>query len=967
MKNIVLILILTLSPILVKGENKTILYEKKEKSIIKEILFNPLALKNNDRLSSPEEVLKSFLKTKTQSIEFKNLTCNQELKNKNITTLRYTQKHQGLPVFNSELMAVIFKGNVLKLVNNTYRNFHPPIFMPEKIAKKMLLHEKQDIFKIVKTEKGYFETKPCYRFTAILKGDRRHIYVDATTGKILKEKSLLIHFDSQGKVFYPNPVATLKDTTLTDREDADYPELSGAYKIVTLTDIDPSGVLKNSYVDLTGKGLLPARQFGSVPVAEYTPGIATQTNGGYFYTRDNFAFEEVNVYYWITEARKYMESLGFNIPPEPIPVNVHFMVDDNSFYFEGDKGLHFGDGWVDDAEDSEIVLHEFMHAVTHYIVPGIGANWEASALDEAFSDYFAATFSKDQNFRDYIGEWDATAYNSDNPPNLRPIKTDRHYPEDMKEPYYLTGSADYHWDGVIFSSTLWQIRKAVGREFDRDFFDFIYQLSTSTGFQSAAMSLYSADIINGGNFKEAIGYFFFKRGILPENYLTLPSEQSGEKLYFPYAIEKEGFNSYIGLINTSNKQENITLQYIAKEGALVLKEKTITIEPYQKYYEKVNSDEIDTDFWIMATSNNKFEGFLYIISTDKNESAMVKGLHNLKDKIFVPHIAPETDYWDSYSAIVNCENQQVNLSVETHEGQTITLSTPDKPFTMNYLEWYRDFYNQSGITPQKNWLTINSDYPSLSAYQFFKRKDIKQLSGLTLDFEPSSTLYFPHIHVEGNYWWTGIVFVNTSDNETEATVFGYDKDGNLLDSFSITLEPYKKTVCLAQDLWQNNGRQFPQNTAWIKIQSSNTALIGYQLFGTLPDEGARLLSGINSITTPSNTILFPHIQSGEDFWTGIALINSGQTGGTITLTAYDINGNQLQTVDLNINQREKKLFLVKDIFSNEIHGDISYIIANSSLPLCGFELTGNLKAEENGEIIMRQDYISGLAGISLDY
>ncbi len=961
-----MLFVFLLFPLFIFG-NGRILYRKVYNGELKEVIFNPSRLSGKNKKNSAENVLRDFLSKNKLRIKMKDLQKKQEISNSHTKTLRYIQVHSGYPVFNSELMAVIYKGNVLKFVNNTYRNFRPPVFMPEEIAKKKLIKSNQFIQKIVRIDRGYFKTVPCYCFTVIMKNDRKLIYMDSRNGKILKEKSLIINFDAQGKVFYPNPVATSMNINLTDKDDTNYPVLNNCYKIVTLTDIDPSGILKNRFVDLTGSGLLSATQFGTYPVAEYTPGSAMETNGHYFYTRDDFAFEEVNVYYWITEARKYIESLGFNILPNPVPVNVHFMVDDNSFYSETDHGLHFGDGGVDDAEDAEIVLHEFMHAVTHYIIPGMGDSWEASSLDEGLSDYFAATFSKDENFRDYIGEWDATTYNPGNPPNLRPIKTNRHYPEDMREPYYLTGQPNIHWDGVIFSSTLWQVRKAVGREFDRDFIEFLYHLSTSTSYQSAAMSLYSADVLNGGDFKEAIGYFFYKRGILPESYLTLPSEQSGEKLYFPYSIEKEGFNSYIGLINTSNEEETITLQYIAKEGALVLKEKTITLEPYQRHYQKVNNDEIDTDFWIMAISNNHFEGFLYIISTDKSESAMVKGLHNLKDKIFVPHIAPETNYWESYSAIANCKNQQVNVTVDTHEGQILPLSSPDKPFTMNHFEWYRDFYNQNNIIPQHNWVTVNSDQSTLSAYQFFKRKDVKQFSGLTLDFEPSDTLFFPHIHVKGNYWWTGIVFVNTSDAETEATIYGYDRDGNLLDSFSINLEPYKKTVCLVQNLWEDNGRQFPNDTAWIKIKSNSPSLIGYQLFGTLPEKGARLLSGINSVTNPSNTVLFPHILSGEDFWTGIAIINASQTDGTITLAAYSDDGNPLQSVDLNINHNEKKVFLVKDVFSGDVAEHTAYIIVSSSLPICGFELTGNLKAEENGEIIQRQDYISGLTGISLDY
>ncbi len=965
-KIIVFMLTTTLLSIQLSAQN---IFLKKEKNgQLKEIAFNPLSLKDKGLKKSPEQVLKDFIEQKKLNIDFNNLKLIQKIENQHTVTLRYRQTVNNLPVFNSEVLGVIYKGNVLKMVNNTFSEFYSPEFADITKLEKKVLAENGNFKKILETEKGYFGIKPCYRLRVVANKNLLDIFIDGKTGKILKERSLIINFDSQGKVFYPNPVCYSGDTSLYDNDDENYEELQDNYITVTLTDIDPSGKLKNKYVDLTAQGILPASLLGYRAVSDYTPGSAVEINGGYFYGRDNYAFEEVNAYYWITEARKYIESMGFNILPDPIPVNVHYMlVADNSFYYEGDHGLHFGDGGVDDAEDAEIILHEFMHAVTHYIVPGIGDSWEAGSLDEGLSDYFAATFSSDTRFRDYIGEWDATAYNPGDPAFLRPIKTDRHYPENMREIYYLTLSPNIHWDGVIFSSTLWQIRKAVGRTFDKDVIESLYHLSTSTSFQSAAMSVYTVDLLNGSNFKETIGYFFYKRGILPESYLSEVEEQDGYKIYFPYVEESAENDCYLGLINTSQNQAIIKIDYIASEGYLVLKEKEITLSPGEKYFEKVNPDEVDTKFWLMATSSEPIKGYIYFIDKNKTKSSMLKGIERLLDTVYVPHIAPETDYWESYCAITNCTSNQTIVSIDIHEGEDIQIDSPNKKFSMNYLEWYRDFYNENDIQPEKNWVTVKSNSQNLAAYQFFKRKDVNQVAALGLDIQPSNTLYFPHIHVEGNYWWTGIVFENTSDSNQEITIYSYDTEGNLLDSFTIEMSPFEKIVCLAQNLWIDNEREFPENTAWIKISSQLECLIGYQLFGTLPEKGARLLSGINAITTPTQKTLFPHIQSGEDFWTGIAIINASQSQSNITLKAYDSEGNLLEEANFtNINPNEKKVFLVKDIFTQGTTENTAYIIAESDGLMCGFEISGNQTAIENGEAIERQDYIAGMEGISLN-
>ena len=947
------------------AKTNTILFQKKENGKLKIVIFNPQSIKKESK-ASPIEVLKEFANKNKLKIDFNQLKLIQQLENKHTITLRFKQRIYGYPVFNSEFLGVIYNGNVLKIENHTFSDFKKPEFGNISDIKAKIL-KNSDYNEIISCEKGYFGKKPCFRLKILADKDLFYLFVDGKTGEVLGRKSLIIHFDAQGKVFYPNPVSYSGNTNLYDYDDSNYTEIESLYKIVNLTDIDSSGVLKNQYVDLTGTGIKNASTFGYTAVFDYTPGSALPEEGKYFFTRDDYAFEEVNAYYWITEARKYIESMGFNILPHPIPVNVHYMVEDNSFYSELDHGLHFGDGGIDDAEDAEIILHEFMHAVTHYIVPGIGDSWEAGSLDEGLSDYFAATFSRDTRFRDYIGEWDATSYNPGNPAFLRPIKTDRHYPENMRENYYLTGFPNIHWDGVIFSSTLWQIRKAVGREFDRDVIEGLYHISASTSYQSAAMSFFSADLLNGGNFKETIGYFFYKRGILPENFLSQVQDVDGYHLYFPYAVKNPEIDSYIGLINTSEEQTTVKINYIASEGFLVLKVKEITLEPGEKYYEKVNPDEIDTKFWIMAVSDQPVKGYIYFLDREKTKSSLLKGIERALSTIYVPHIAPETDYWKTYCSIVNCTNEDCEIGVNTHEGEDTTLEKPDSPYTMNCLEWYEDFYNKEEITPQNNWLTLNSNSENLAAYQFFKRKDVNQVAALNLNIQPSKTLYFPHIHVRGDYWWTGIVFENTSDTEIEVNVYAYDKEGNMLDSFTIELNGFEKKVCLTQNLWVDNGREFPENTAWIKISSPYQSLIGYQLFGTLPDMGARLLSGINAITEPSNKILFPHIQSGEDFWTGIALINASQNQSNITLKAYDSGGNLLEEAEFTeINPNEKRVFLVKEIFTEETIGNTAYIIAKSNEVMCGFEISGNLKAYENGETVDRQDYIAGMEGIALE-
>ena len=155
-----------------------------------------------------------------------------------------------------------------------------------------------------------------------------------------------------GRVFLPNPVAELQDQSLTDQKDADYAALQPAYHAVTLTNLDGSGYLSGDWANIVS-------ETGN---AAYSP---TNT---FSYNRHQDEFEQVMAYYWVTEAQKYIQSLGFGTTRRPVnmesqDVRINQYGADNSFSWDKKDLLRFGKGGVDDAEDAEVILHEYGHAI----------------------------------------------------------------------------------------------------------------------------------------------------------------------------------------------------------------------------------------------------------------------------------------------------------------------------------------------------------------------------------------------------------------------------------------------------------------------------------------------------------------------------------------------------------------------------------------------------------------------------
>jgi hypothetical protein len=254
-------------------------------------------------------------------------------------------------------------------------------------------------------------------------------------------------------VFVPNPVQSLGDETLTDQKDSDAAVPATAYHTVTLTNLDGSGFLSGDYATVYSETGNPA----------FSP---TNT---FMYTRHQDEFEQVMAYYWITEAQKYIQSLGFDgvhrpaIDNQPQKVRINQLGYDNSFETDHPiNEIRYGKGGVDDAEDAEVILHEYGHAI-HSAQNFNFDPEENGAISEGFADYWAVTVSDVVSQRLGVPEreplpcvmdWDSTSYTSTVPHCLRRLDTNLHYPGDL--------NGEVHHDGQIWSRALWDIRQNLG-------------------------------------------------------------------------------------------------------------------------------------------------------------------------------------------------------------------------------------------------------------------------------------------------------------------------------------------------------------------------------------------------------------------------------------------------------------------------------------------------------------------------
>jgi zinc metalloprotease ZmpB len=302
-----------------------------------------------------------------------------------------------------------------------------------------------------------------------------------------------------GQVFLPNPVADLQNQTLTDQKDADYPALADAYHRVTLTNLDGSGYLVGDWARIR---------------SETGPPAFSATNS-FSFRRDDDRFEQVMAYYWITESQRYIQSLGFGAQYRPVnkvsqKVRINQWGQDNSFATDKKDELRFGKGGVDDAEDAEVILHEYGHAIHFSQSPTFYSSTEAGSIGEGFADYWAVTVSSliaPTPDAPCVADWDSVSYTSAVPHCLRRVDLDLHYPTDL--------NGRVHHDGQIWSRALWDIRNALGHvKADTIILQGQFDFPGTTMPDLAARTVAAAQLLYGQSAAKAVQKAFGARGIL---------------------------------------------------------------------------------------------------------------------------------------------------------------------------------------------------------------------------------------------------------------------------------------------------------------------------------------------------------------------------------------------------------------------------------------------------------------------
>jgi Fungalysin metallopeptidase (M36)/Fungalysin/Thermolysin Propeptide Motif len=336
------------------------------------------------------------------------------------------------------------------------------------------------------------------------------VLVDAADGSIVRVTDMLHRLTGSALLFAPTPVAQQDSYSgLADRNDKDSQLLTNLRVPVTLERLTSArGCLQGQYANV---GLGRERKPVCAPVADFNR-----------FTRHSDKFEAAMAYYWIDRTRAYLDGLGVTgaLSPQPQKVSANAIADDNSYFSPRTRSVTYGTGGVDDAEDGDVVVHEYGHSVQDQQVHFFGSRLQGASMGEGWGDYLAAVMSAqatggDARFDPCMFEWDATSYTNNDCARRtnKPIGLEAADHKCQGDPHCL---------GEVWSGALWTLRAQLGLDpagrsiADRVVLESHFMLSRNSNFRDGARALLAADqTLYGGIHATQITTELIQRDLCP--------------------------------------------------------------------------------------------------------------------------------------------------------------------------------------------------------------------------------------------------------------------------------------------------------------------------------------------------------------------------------------------------------------------------------------------------------------------
>ena len=385
---------------------------------------------------TPEQIVRAFLAEEKTMLGINNSDSDIEVikiaEDRLGSSIKVGQRFNDVPVLHSGYLVSVDKSGAIYFVSGDYYpevsvNTEPKITGQEASSviygdlsgKQPSIKQEPALYIYPKTQPdGTIQYSLIYKATVSATGESWMYYISAENGSIIEKIDMIMDMtiNGYGYAYEVSPVYGNTDSvTLQRLDENNNPRLLDGDNVIVYNDTASSE--------------------------------ASSSTAEFYYDPDNTHFDEVNAYYHCDEFEMafLVGEIGMsaNQLSDQIPVHTHY---------QGYSGFDSNTGEINlsDAKASDAITHEYMHAVGWSYSQDWSANYEACAMFEAYSDYFAVAY------KNWVLETDTihTIGEYKYPPYMRILDNSITYQD-----RYPDSASTYHYNSQIFSGSWWDLRR----------------------------------------------------------------------------------------------------------------------------------------------------------------------------------------------------------------------------------------------------------------------------------------------------------------------------------------------------------------------------------------------------------------------------------------------------------------------------------------------------------------------------
>jgi hypothetical protein len=310
--------------------------------------------------------------------------------------------------------------------------------------------------------------------------------------------------------------------------------------------------------------------------------------------------------------------------------------------------------------------------------------------------------------------------------------------------------------------------------------------------------------------------------------------------------------------------------------------------------------------------------------------------------------------------LVNPHEQSASVKIQLMGGGQVgeerTVFLPAR--SRNKIE-IGDEYPQAG---DEDFLVVRSSRPILCLEMFGDSSKLATLEGIPL-VSAGGDLFGPHVATGdfGVVYESVLTVVNPSAESATYSLDLLDDTGEFIASLpNLSLSGGTRMSAGIDELFQLKTGAV---SGYVRVHTgSGPEVYGCITFGE--QGGGRFLSSLPLLCSTSGRYLVGHMANGTlgdmTYYTGVAMLNPGDSGKSATLSAYDQNGLLLDRRPMTIPAKQRRVFLLHQVMTGLTNIFGGYLVVEESDPtasgLMVFALFGNTD----------NDFMSAVPAVPLD-